>query len=113
MVWVNPLTGKKEFQGHGICVRKLYLRSSPDEKPRVVEDIGEICKFILGIQNRILRPEYIPLAPAEGDVVILDNYRLFHSAVDHLLELGSRSMHQASIGDSVGPKGPVLIDVST
>ncbi|KAL5343441.1 hypothetical protein BJX70DRAFT_385570 [Aspergillus crustosus] len=112
MVWVNPLTGEKAFQVHGICARKLYLRSSLDEKPRIVEDITEIRKFILGIQSRILKPEYILLAPVEeGDLVIWDNYGVFHSAVDYPVKLGPRSMHQANIGGSVGPRGPVPIGV--
>ncbi|KIA75403.1 hypothetical protein HK57_00122 [Aspergillus ustus] len=113
MVWVNPLTGEKAFHVHGICARKLYLRSSPDEEPRVVDDISEIRKFILNIQNRILKPEYILLAPAEeGDVVIWDNYGLFHSAVDYPIRLGPRSMHQANIGGSIGPRGPAPIGIT-
>ncbi|OKP13477.1 hypothetical protein PENSUB_668 [Penicillium subrubescens] len=110
MVWVNPLTGEKAFQVHGICARKLYLRSSKEEQPRIVEDLAEIRKFILGIQNRILRPEYILLAPAEeGDMIIWDNYGLFHSAIDYPISMGPRSMHQANISGSIGPKGPVPI----
>ncbi|CAL5869228.1 uncharacterized protein PFLUO_LOCUS3456 [Penicillium psychrofluorescens] len=110
LVWVNPLTGEKAFQVHGICARKLYLRSSLEEEPRIIEDVAEIRKFILGIQNRILKPEYILLAPAEeGDMVIWDNYGLFHSAIDYPITMGPRSMHQANISGSIGPKGPVPI----
>ncbi|KAJ5464322.1 uncharacterized protein N7458_000008 [Penicillium daleae] len=110
LVWVNPFTGDKAFQVHGICARKLYLRSSQEEQPRIVEDVAEIRKFILGIQNRILKPEYILLAPAEeGDMVIWDNYGLFHSAIDYPIIMGPRSMHQANISGSIGPKGPVPI----
>ncbi|KAL6230974.1 hypothetical protein BDW75DRAFT_244342 [Aspergillus navahoensis] len=114
MVWVNPLSGEKAFHVHGICARKLYLRSSPDEKPRIVDDISEIRKFILNIQNRILKPEYILLAPVEeGDMIIWDNYGVFHSAVDYPVKLGPRSMHQANISGSIGPKGPVPIGITT
>ncbi|KAL2840591.1 hypothetical protein BJX68DRAFT_271540 [Aspergillus pseudodeflectus] len=113
MVWVNPLTGEKAFHVHGICAKKLYLRSSADQEPRIVDDIAEIRRFVLNIQSRILKPEYILLAPAEeGDVIIWDNYGVFHSAVDYPIKLGPRSMHQANIGGSVGPKGPVPIGVS-
>ncbi|KAL2829443.1 hypothetical protein BDW59DRAFT_178416 [Aspergillus cavernicola] len=113
MVWVNPLTGEKAFQVHGICAKKLYLRSSLEEEPRIVEDVSEVRKFILGIQNRILKPEYILLAPAEeGDIVIWDNYGLFHSAVDYPIKLGPRSMHQANIGASIGPRGPIPIGIA-
>ncbi|RFU29414.1 hypothetical protein B7463_g6926, partial [Scytalidium lignicola] len=110
MVWINPLTGEKAFQVHGICARKLYLRNSTDEEPQIIEDVAEVRKFVLGIQNRILKPEYILLAPSdEGDIVIWDNYGLFHSAIDYPLKFGPRSMHQANIGGSVGPRGPVPI----
>ncbi|KAJ5537017.1 hypothetical protein N7513_010203 [Penicillium frequentans] len=110
MVWVNPLTGEKAFQVHGICARKLYLRSSKEEEPHVIDDVAEIRKFILGIQNRILKPEYILLAPVEeGDVAIWDNYGLFHSAIDYPISMGPRSMHQANISGSIGPRGLVPI----
>ncbi|KAL2784403.1 hypothetical protein BJX66DRAFT_348422 [Aspergillus keveii] len=113
MVWVNPLTGEKAFHVHGICAKKLYLRSSPDQEPQIVDEIAEILKFVLDIQSRILRPEYILLAPVEeGDVIIWDNYGVFHSAVDYPVKLGPRSMHQANIGGSIGPRGPVPIGVS-
>ncbi|KAL2822392.1 hypothetical protein BJX63DRAFT_426966 [Aspergillus granulosus] len=113
MVWINPLTGEKAFHVHGICARKLYLRNSPDEEPRIVDDISEIRKFVLNIQYRILKPEYILLAPVEeGDVIIWDNYGVFHSAVDYPVKLGPRSMHQANIGGSIGPKGPVPIGIT-
>lgn len=46
MVWVNQFTGEKAFHVHSICVRKLYLRSSLDEKPRVVDNVDEIHQFI-------------------------------------------------------------------
>ncbi|KAJ5184734.1 hypothetical protein N7491_007397 [Penicillium cf. griseofulvum] len=110
MVWVNPLTGDKAFQVHGICARKLYLRSSQDEQPRVIDDLSEIRKFILDIQNRILKPEYILLPPTEeGDMIIWDNYGLFHSAIDYPIDTGPRTMHQANISGSSGPNGPVPI----
>lgn len=110
-VWVNPVTGEKAFQVHGICARKLFIRSSPDQEPTVVDDVVAIRSFLLDIQSRILRPEYICLPRIEeGDVVMWDNYGCFHSAVDYPLALGGpRSMHQANIGASRGPVGPVPI----
>ncbi|EXJ81620.1 hypothetical protein A1O1_07685 [Capronia coronata CBS 617.96] len=109
--WINPVTGEKAFQVHGLAVRKLFLRSSVDEQPKVVEDVNEIRAFILDIQSRILRPEYIWLPEVgEGDIVMWDNYGTFHSAVDYPLEkYGPRTMHQANIGASRGPVGPVPI----
>lgn len=96
---------------HGICARRLYIRNAPDEEPRVIEDVQEIRKFLSDIQLRILKPQYIYLPRVdEGEIVLWDNYALFHSAVDYPLEVyGPRTMHQANIGASVGPKGPVPI----
>jgi alpha-ketoglutarate-dependent taurine dioxygenase len=113
LVWVNPLTGEKAFQVHGMCARKLYLRNSQEEEPRVIDEVSEIVKFLLDIQNRVLKPEYVLLAPVEeGDMVIWDNYGLFHSAIDYPISMGPRSMHQANISGSVGPKGPVPIPLT-
>ncbi|KAJ0417986.1 hypothetical protein BJY00DRAFT_303103 [Aspergillus carlsbadensis] len=64
----------------------------------------------LSLTSRILRPEYILLAPVEeGDMIIWDNYGVFRSAVDYPVKLGPRSMHQANIGGCIAPKGPVPI----
>jgi len=111
LVWVNPVTGEKAFQVHGICARKLFLRSSAEEEPEVVDDVVEIRALLHKIQSRILRPEYICLPRIEeGDMVMWDNYGCFHSAVDYPLDkYGPRTMHQANIGASKGPVGPVPI----
>lgn len=113
LVWVNPSTGEKAFQVHGICARKLFLRSSPDEEPRVIEDTPDIRSFYNEIQSRVLRPEFIWLPEVEeGDMVIWDNYGCFHSAVDYLLQkYGPRTRHQANIGASKGPVGPTEVPV--
>lgn len=113
-MWINPVTGEKAFQVHGIGVRKLFLRSSEDEQPRVIEDLDAIRSFLHTIQSRILRPEYIWLPKVEeGDIVMWDNYGTFHTAVDYPLEkFGPRTMHQANIGASKGPVGPVPIPAS-
>ncbi|KAK5724727.1 hypothetical protein LTR15_004774 [Elasticomyces elasticus] len=75
MAWLNPVTDEKAFMVHGIAARKLYIRSGPDEQPRVIEDLTEIRKFLADIQLRILKPEYICMAPVEeGDIVMWDNY---------------------------------------
>lgn len=110
MVWLNPITREKAFQVHGICARRLFIRSSPEETPRIIDNVTEIRAFLANIQTRILKPEYIWLPEIEeGDIVMWDNYGLFYSAVDYPDKYGSRSMHQANIGGSVGPRGPVLI----
>lgn len=113
LVWVNPVTGEKAFQVHTICVRKLFLRSSPTEEPKVIEDLVEIRNFLADIQHRILKPQFILMAPVdEGDVAIWDNFGVFHSAVDYPVnKYGPRSMHQANIGASSRPVGPVPVPV--
>ncbi|KAK5047597.1 hypothetical protein LTR84_006694 [Exophiala bonariae] len=112
-VWVNPVTGEKAFQVHGLAARKLFLRSSIDEEPKVIDDVVAIRSFLHNIQTRVLRPEYIYLPKVEvGDIVMWDNYGTFHTAVDYPLEkYGPRTMHQANIGASKGPVGPVPIPV--
>ncbi|KXS98168.1 hypothetical protein AC578_6423 [Pseudocercospora eumusae] len=110
-VWVNPVTGEKAFQVHGICARKLYIRNGPNQEAKVIDSIPEIRQFLSDIQLRILKPQYVCMAPVEeGDVAMWDNYGLFHSAVDYPLEeYGPRTMHQANIGSSRGPIAPVPI----
>ncbi|KAI2620142.1 Clavaminate synthase-like protein [Hypomontagnella submonticulosa] len=110
MVWVNPVTGEKAFQVHGICARKLFIRSSPTEQPRVVEDVVEIRKLLKLIQERVLKPEFI-LIPSleEGDIVMWANYQMFHTAIDYPGSYGPRTMHQANIASSAPPVGPNLI----
>lgn len=114
MVWTNPVTDEKAFQVHGICARKLFVRSSPQEEPRVIADVAKIRAFLKPIQERVLRPEYILLPSLdEGDIVMWANYQMFHTAVDYPISLGPRTLHQANIGASIGPQGPVPIPLAT
>jgi hypothetical protein len=84
MAWVNPETGEKAFMVHGIVAHKLFIRSSPDEEPRIISDVVEIREFLSNIQSRILKPEYILLPALDvGDMVMWDNYGVFHSACDY------------------------------
>ncbi|OAA61953.1 alpha-ketoglutarate dependent xanthine dioxygenase [Niveomyces insectorum RCEF 264] len=110
MVWVNPVTGERAFMVHGICVRRMFLRRGPDEAPEVVEDLGRIRRWLRPIQERVLKPEYILVPKAEpGDIVMWANYQLFHTAIDYPEHMGPRTMHQANIGASTGPVGPVPV----
>jgi alpha-ketoglutarate-dependent taurine dioxygenase len=79
----------------------------------VIDDLVEIRRFLADIQLRILKPQYIFLAPVEeGEVAMWDNYGVFHTAIDYPLERhGPRTMHQANIGASRGPIAPVPIPV--
>lgn len=112
MVWVNPVTEEKAFMVHGICARKLFLRSSSDEEPRVIDDVAEVRSWLSAIQSRILRPEYI-ITPRveEGDIIMWANWQCFHTAIDYPDSFGPRTMHQANIGASQAPTGPVPIPV--
>jgi alpha-ketoglutarate-dependent taurine dioxygenase len=113
MVWVNPVTKEKAFMVHGICARKLFIRSSPDEKPTDIDDVLKIREFLKPIQERVLKPEYIMIPKLEeGDIVMWANYQMFHSAIDYPMAYGPRTMHQANIGASKGPVGPLPIPVS-
>jgi alpha-ketoglutarate-dependent taurine dioxygenase len=113
MVWVNPVTGEKAFMVHGICARKLFLRSSPEETPTVIDDVVKIREFLKPIQERVLKPEYIMIPKLEeGDIVMWANYQMFHSAIDYPGAYGARTMHQANIGASKGPVGPIPIPIS-
>ncbi|KAF1939183.1 hypothetical protein EJ02DRAFT_514052 [Clathrospora elynae] len=65
----------------------------------------------LGVE-RVLNPECIMLPKVEeGDVILWANYQVFHTAVDYPDQWGARTMHQANIGASLGPVGPVGIPV--
>jgi len=112
MVWVNPVTGERAFMVHGICVRRVFMRSSLDQEPEIIDDVARIRAWLKPIQERVLKPEYIMLPKVEeGDIVMWANYQLFHTAVDYPDHLGARTMHQANIGASSGPIGPVPIPI--
>ncbi|KAK2025430.1 Clavaminate synthase-like protein [Colletotrichum zoysiae] len=113
MVWVNPVTSEKAFMVHGICARKMFMRSNADEKPEVIDDVVRIREWLRPIQERVLKPEYIMLPKVEeGDIVMWANYSMFHTAVDYPDHFGPRTMHQANIGASSGPVGPVPLPVA-
>ena len=110
MVWVNPVTGERAFMVHGICVRRAFMRYSPNEEPDIIDDVVKIRSWLKGIQERVLKPEYIMLPKVEeGDIIMWANYQMFHTAVDYPDHMGDRTMHQANIGASSGPIGPVPI----
>ncbi|TVY93633.1 putative dioxygenase [Lachnellula willkommii] len=112
MVWMRP-NGKKALQIHGIAVRKMFLKATLTSEVQVVDDVVKIRKLLHSWQQRIIRPEYVLMGPVEeGDVQMWDNWSVFHTAVDYPDHYGSRSMHQANLGASDSPVGPVPIPVS-
>ncbi|CAK7264118.1 hypothetical protein SEPCBS57363_000908 [Sporothrix epigloea] len=110
MVWINPVTNERAFMVHAICVRRLFLRTSPNATPEVVEDLEAVRSWLRPLQERILKPEYIMVPDLdEGDIVMWANYQLFHSAIDYPSSMGPRTMHQANIGASRGPTGLFMV----
>ncbi|OBR04597.1 Alpha-ketoglutarate dependent xanthine dioxygenase [Colletotrichum higginsianum IMI 349063] len=110
MVWVNDATGGKHFQVQPNIVRRLFIRSGPDEKPRVIDDIKEVRDFLTNIQGRILRPENVYVGPEdEGDHLFWYNWGVMHSKIDYPVEFGVRTAHQGWLPGSKAPKGPVPI----
>jgi len=74
MVWTRP-TGKKALQVHGIVVRKMCFKATPTSEVKVVDDVVEIRKLLHSWQERIIRPEYVFMAPVEeGDVGMWGNW---------------------------------------
>lgn len=110
MVWVNPETGRKSFQVQANAAKKLYLRRSADEEPKVITELSEVRRFLLDIQSRILKPEYILVPPEEeGDLLLWDNWSTMHTRVDYPADYGPKACHQAGTNASVSPKGPTSI----
>ncbi|KAG9189244.1 hypothetical protein G6011_06112 [Alternaria panax] len=96
LVWVNPVTGKKSFQGTQHLIRRLFIRNGPDETPKIIDDLGEVRKFLDNIYTRIIRPEHIWVGPEdEHDVVIFGSHGLLHSNIDYPASWGVRTIHQA------------------
>ncbi|KAH7550867.1 hypothetical protein BM1_10240 [Bipolaris maydis] len=114
LVWVNPVTGKKSFQCIHHLVRRLFIRNGPDETPKVIEDLGEVRKFLDNIQSRIIKPENIWVGPdEEHDLIIFGSHGLLHSNIDYPASWGVRTIHQAFMPTSKPPVGPVPIpDIS-
>lgn len=113
MVWINPVTGEKAFMVHAICVRRIFLRKSQDEEAECIEDLDKVRAWLRPIQSRALKPEYVMVPDLEeGDIVMWANYQMFHTAIDYPDALGPRTMHQANIGASIGPRGPFPVPVA-
>ncbi|KAF3801005.1 Cytochrome P450 monooxygenase gliF [Colletotrichum gloeosporioides] len=110
MVWVNPETGRKSFQVQANAAKKLYLRRSAADEPKVITELSEVRRFLIDIQSRILKPEYILVPPEEeGDLLLWDNWSTMHTRVDYPAEYGPKACHQAGTNASVSPKGPTPI----
>lgn len=110
MVWVNPVTGKRSFQVQHNLARRLFIRHSPYDTPKVVDNLGEVRKFLDNIQSRIIKPEHIWVGPEEEhDLLLFQNYGLFHTKIDYPASYGTRTVHQGWLPSGKKPKGPVPI----
>ncbi|KAB2102115.1 hypothetical protein AG0111_0g9554 [Alternaria gaisen] len=110
MVWVNPVTGKKSFMCIQHLIRRLFIRNGPDETARIIDDLGEVRKFLDNIYTRIIRPEHIWVGPEdEQDLVIFGSQGLLHSNIDYPASWGVRTIHQAFMPTKKPPVGPVPI----
>lgn len=107
---MNPGTGVKHFHVQPNTVRRLFIRSGPDEKPRVIEKVEEIREFLTKLQERIVRPENIYVGPEEeGDHTLWFNWGVMHTKIDYPVEYGIRTAHQGWMPSSKFPQGPVPI----
>ncbi|TQN73512.1 putative dioxygenase [Colletotrichum shisoi] len=112
MVWVNPATGRKCFQVQSNAARKLFIRRSPGDEVRVVDDLVGVRRILLDIQLRILKPEYILIPPEEeGDLLLWDNWATMHSRVDYPARYGPKLCHQAGTNAKTVPVGPAAAPV--
>ncbi|GKT64114.1 alpha-ketoglutarate dependent xanthine dioxygenase [Colletotrichum tofieldiae] len=94
------------------AAKRLFIRSGPHEEPKVVDDVAEVRRFLLHIQSRILKPEYILIPPEEeGDLLLWDNWATMHSRVDYPARYGPKTCHQAGTNASRRPVGPVAAPV--
>ncbi|KAG4425081.1 hypothetical protein IFR04_001851 [Cadophora malorum] len=104
MVWTNPKTGEKSLQVHGQAAWKLYLKDSPEEPTRFVDDLKEVRQFM----DRIMRPAIVPSNiyahhHSEQDVVLWYNRALWHSITEFPDSYGPRIMHQCNVAASDDP----------
>lgn len=107
---MNPVTGGKHFHVQPNIVRRVFVRSGPEEKPKVIDDLKEVREFFTKFQYRIIRPENIYVGPdEEGDHLLWFNWGVMHTRIDYPIKMGSRTAHQGWLAGDRPPKGPVAI----
>ena len=90
--------------------RRLFIRNSPNDTPKVINNLGEVRKFLDNIQGRIIKPEHIWVGPEEEhDILLFQNYGLFHTKIDYPASWGVRTVHQDWLSGGKPPAGPVPI----
>jgi hypothetical protein len=74
----------------------MFFKKDPTSEVEVIEDVAKIRGILRKWQIRILKPEYIWIPPQEeGDIVMWDNWSVFHSAVDYPISYGPRSKFES------------------
>ncbi|OLN89757.1 putative dioxygenase C576.01c-like protein 6 [Colletotrichum chlorophyti] len=112
VVWMNPSTGRKAFMVHCGVARRLFLRRSPDEEYKVIDDVNEVRDMLYDVVRRILKPEYILIPPEEdGDLLVWDNCSTMHTRVDYPDSYGTKTCHQAYNNSGQAPVGPVPVHI--
>jgi hypothetical protein len=48
---------------HPIIAQKLFLKSSPEEETKTVDDVNEVRKFLFGLMRRMVEPDNVLAAP--------------------------------------------------
>lgn len=90
--------------------RRLFIRHDLNDTPKIIDDLGEVRKFLDNIQSRIIKPEHIWVGPEEEhDLLLFQNYGLFHTKIDYPISYGVRTVHQGWLPNSTKPVGPVPI----
>jgi hypothetical protein len=66
---------KRPYKVHDITVWKMFLRTSLKSPIEIIEGLANIREVLSKWQSRILKPEYIFIAPVEeGDVGMWNNW---------------------------------------
>ncbi|KAI5478196.1 hypothetical protein MNV49_005363 [Pseudohyphozyma bogoriensis] len=111
MLWINPVTGEKAFQVHGIIAYKIHYREGPDEPYTLIEDLGTVRKMITDLQLPFVTPENVVFAPSEtGDMLFFYNRGVRHTAVEFPASRGDRLLHQCQLIASDPPFKPEPIE---
>ncbi|GAA5839166.1 hypothetical protein JCM11251_003694 [Rhodosporidiobolus azoricus] len=113
MVWRNPLTNEPSLQVHAIVARRLFIRRSPTEDFKVIEDVVEVREILYKLQKPFLRPENILVSPqGEGDLCLWHNRSLRHTAIEYPSSYPDRIMHQVHVAGSDDPGNPVMLEAA-
>jgi alpha-ketoglutarate-dependent taurine dioxygenase len=106
-VWKNPVTGALSLQLHGCCVDDLIIDGVP---------VGDLAKTRAIVQS-LMRPGIAPRRVyahewQPGDLVIFNNWGVWHTVVGTLRPSDVRVYHQCNLAASEAPTGPTAADIA-